>query len=94
MKMVRRAVALGGLLFAGSLLAEEIDVTRAVGKKPIDILLFNALPGSGKSETRKYLNSFPVKERRAKFGIGEMVEIDDFPYVFFMRCASEEFVKL
>jgi|SaaInlLV_10m_DNA_2_1039722.scaffolds.fasta_scaffold00046_19 hypothetical protein len=56
----------------------------------IKVLLFLALPGSGKSEVRTFLASLPQKERIKKFGIGETVEFDDFPYVFFMRRVSDE----
>jgi|GEM_PF-66277 hypothetical protein len=56
----------------------------------IKVLLFLALPASGKSEVRTFLASVPQEERTKKFGIGESVEFDDFPFVFFMRRVSDE----
>ena len=62
--------------------------------KPIDILLLTALPGSGKSEVRKYFSSLSPKECKEQFGIKETVQLDDFPYVHMMRRISEELNKL
>jgi hypothetical protein len=59
-------------------------------KKPIDILLLNALPGSGKSEVRRYLSSLDPAQCRQEFGIEATVQIDDFPYVYMMRRVSDE----
>ena len=58
--------------------------------KPIDVLLLTALPASGKSEVRKYLSNLSPEECRNNFGIGETVQIDDFPYVHIMRRVSDE----
>ncbi|MCK4517379.1 hypothetical protein KAT92_01265, partial [Candidatus Babeliales bacterium] len=60
----------------------------------IDVLLLTALPGSGKSEIRCYLSSLSPEECLKKFGIGETVAIDDFPYVYVMRCISDKLVDL
>jgi hypothetical protein len=67
---------------------------KTASKKPIPVLILIALPGSGKSEIRKYLNSIPLEKRIEEFHVGTMAELDDFPYVFFMRRASEEAIKL
>ncbi|MGM0440792.1 MAG: hypothetical protein ACQEP8_06770 [Chlamydiota bacterium] len=56
----------------------------------IDVLLLTALPGSGKSEVRKYLSSLSPQECHEKFGIGETVQLDDYPYVHMMRRISDE----
>ncbi len=58
--------------------------------KHIDILLLNALPASGKSEARRYLASLSPQECHDQFGIGETVQLDDYPYVHMMRRTSEE----
>ena len=58
--------------------------------KHIDILLLCALPASGKSEARRYLASLSPEECHEQFGIGETVQLDDYPYVHMMRRTSEE----
>ncbi len=58
--------------------------------KHIDILLLNALPASGKSEARRYLASLSPEECHEHFGIGQTVQLDDYPYVHMMRRTSEE----
>jgi hypothetical protein len=63
-------------------------------KKPLDIVLLIALPASGKSEVRKYLEQMPVEKRIADFHMGETVQFDDFPYVHLMRCIDQELVKM
>lgn len=54
----------------------------------VDVLLLLALPASGKSELRRYLDSLPDDERREKYGLGRPVHLDDFPYVHLMRLLS------
>ena len=47
----------------------------------LPILVFCALPASGKSETRRYLKSLS-KEQTEKFHLGETsTQVDDYPYV-------------
>lgn len=53
--------------------------------KTLDTLLLLALPASGKSEVRRYLASLSMEECRRSFGLGPTVQLDDFPYVHFMR---------
>ena len=54
-------------------------------KKILPILMFSALPASGKSESRRYLHSL-TKEQTEKFHLGETdTQVDDYPYVDAMR---------
>ena len=62
--------------------------------KPLDIVLLIALPASGKSEVRKYLEQMPVEKRVADFHISDTIQFDDFPYVHLMRCIDEELIKI
>lgn len=48
------------------------------------ILLLLALPASGKSELRSFLSGLSPAER-ASLGLGPMVQLDDYPYVHWMR---------
>ncbi len=51
----------------------------------LPILMFCALPASGKSESRRYLKSL-TKEENAKFHLGETsTQVDDYPYVDGMK---------
>ena len=59
----------------------------------IDILLLLALPASGKSEIRRYLDSLDT-DGLELLGIGPTVQIDDFPYVHLMRRLSQEAIGL
>ena len=54
----------------------------------IDILLLLALPASGKSEIRRYLDHLGA--RRSDLHLGPTVQLDDYPYVHVMRRISEE----
>ncbi|NPV55081.1 MAG: hypothetical protein HPY76_00205 [Anaerolineae bacterium] len=47
-----------------------------------DTLLLIARPAAGKSEIIDYLKNTPPAERSARFHIGELVEIDDFPMLW------------
>ncbi len=47
-----------------------------------DILILNGRPASGKSETIDFLKKTSAEERREKFHIGSMDEIDDFPMLW------------
>ena len=58
--------------------------------KHIDVLLLCALPASGKSEARRYLASLSAAECERQFGIGQTVQLDDYPYVHMMRRVSQE----
>lgn len=56
----------------------------------LDTVLLLALPASGKSEVRKYLDWLPPDECRRDFHMGPTVQLDDFPYVHMMRRIDDE----
>lgn len=62
--------------------------------KTIDTVLLTALPASGKSEVRKYLDSLSAAECASQFKIGHTVQLDDYPYVHLMRRIDDERVVL
>ena len=55
----------------------------------LDTLLLLALPASGKSELRRYLDHLSPEIRRDQCHLGELAQLDDFPYVHFMRMVDE-----
>ena len=60
----------------------------------LDTVLLLALPASGKSEVRRYLHLLPPEACRRDFHMAPTVQLDDFPYVHFMRRVDETLVKL
>ncbi len=52
------------------------------------VVLLTALPASGKSELRKFLANVEPKQLEKDFHIGRNLQLDDFPYVNFMRCVD------
>ena len=56
----------------------------------LDILLLLALPASGKSELRRYLESLDPVTARSDLNIGTTVQLDDYPYVHMMRRIAAE----
>ena len=58
--------------------------------RTIDTLLLLALPASGKSEVRKYMDSLPPERCREDLCLGPTVQLDDFPYVHLMHRVDEE----
>lgn len=62
--------------------------------KVLDTVLLLALPASGKSEVRKYLALQAPEKCRDDFGLGETVQLDDFPYVHLMRRVDDELAAL
>ena len=55
----------------------------------LDTVLLLALPASGKSEVRRYLDHVDPKIRCDQFHMGPTVQLDDFPYVHLMMCIDE-----
>jgi len=61
--------------------------------RQIEILLLLALPASGKSEVRRYLDGLTPEQCRDDFHMGPTVQLDDYPYVHMMRRVSQELRK-
>lgn len=62
--------------------------------KILDTVLLLALPASGKSEVRRYLELMPDNVRRRDFHMGDSVQLDDYPYVHMMRRIDDELESL
>lgn len=60
----------------------------------ISTLIMAALPASGKSEIEKYMASLDPAVRGDELHLGELIYLDDYPYVEFMRFVDEAAVKL
>ena len=54
-------------------------------KKIFKTILLFALPASGKSEVRNFMTNMDPDRLRDDFHIGANLQLDDFPYVHFMR---------
>ena len=62
--------------------------------KTLETILLLALPASGKSEVRRYLELMPKDARLKDFHMGDSVQLDDFPYVHMMRRIDDEAAAL
>jgi hypothetical protein len=60
----------------------------------LDTVLLLALPASGKSEVRRYLDLLAPEECRRDFHMGQTAQLDDFPYVHLMRRIDDELEAL
>ncbi|MEL7591040.1 MAG: hypothetical protein AAGU17_07060 [Anaerolineaceae bacterium] len=47
-----------------------------------EILVLNARPAAGKSEVIDYLKKTPLQQREARYRVGKLEEIDDFPMLW------------
>ena len=65
-----------------------------MSKKVFKTVLLVALPASGKSEVRHFMANIEPERLENEFHIGDNLQLDDFPYVHFMRCIDDEMVKL
>jgi hypothetical protein len=61
--------------------------------KLLDTVLLLALPASGKSEVRKYLDGISADVCKQDFHMGATVQLDDYPYVHFMHRIDDELAK-
>ena len=57
-------------------------------------VLLLALPASGKSEVRNFMANMEADRLEQDFHIGANLQLDDFPYVHFMRRIDEELEAL
>ncbi len=64
---------------------EELEMAET-----LDTVLLLALPASGKSEVRRYLDLLSPEECGRDFHMGPTVQLDDFPYVHIMRRIDDE----
>jgi hypothetical protein len=62
--------------------------------KILETVLLFALPASGKSEVRKYLELLDPTVAASEFHLGSTVQLDDFPYVHLMRRVAETLGEL
>lgn len=65
-----------------------------MSKKVFKTILLIALPASGKSEVRHFMANIDPKRLEEEFHVGDNLQLDDFPYVHFMRCIDGEMEKL
>ena len=62
--------------------------------KVFDTLILLALPASGKSEVRKFMRHGSDEQSVEQYHLGKTVQLDDFPYVHFMRVIDEALEEL
>ena len=63
-------------------------------KKLLDTVLLLALPASGKSEVRRFMEHLTRKQCENDMHMGETLQLDDYPYVHFMHRIDDELSKL
>ncbi len=61
-----------------------------MAKEILDTVLLLALPASGKSEVRRYIEHLTPEKRQSDFHMGPDVQLDDYPYVHLMRRIDDE----
>lgn len=62
--------------------------------KIFDSVILIALPASGKSEVRRYIEHLPPDRRGEDLRMGPSVQLDDYPYVHLMRRIDDELAAL
>ena len=65
-----------------------------MNKQVFDVVLLNALPASGKSELRKFMNENDPDQMINDFHIGKNLQLDDFPYVWLMRQVDKKLAAM
>lgn len=73
------------LIFRSKLLYSACAIVKITASPMSDIfhtIILTARPAAGKSEVIDFLKKLPATERRSRFHCGEIVEIDDFPYIW------------
>ena len=63
-------------------------------KNTLDVVLILALPASGKSEVRKFLRAQDPTTLNFAFHIGHTIDLDDYPYVAFMRAIDNALAEM
>ncbi|MCA9726218.1 MAG: hypothetical protein KC729_00940 [Candidatus Eisenbacteria bacterium] len=58
--------------------------------KTLDTVLLFALPASGKSEVRTYLDGLSAETCESEMHLGATLQLDDYPYVHFMHRIDDE----
>ena len=56
----------------------------------LDTILLFALPASGKSEVRTYMDGLPPEQCQEQMHMGQTLQLDDYPYVHFMHRIDDE----
>jgi len=70
-------------------------VENLLSRSPIfDVLLLLALPASGKSEVRRFMRHGSEDNCVEKYHLGDTVQLDDFPYIHFMRVCDDGLAEL
>jgi hypothetical protein len=59
----------------------------------LDTVLLFALPASGKSEVRAYLDQLSSEQCETEMHIGKTLQLDDYPYVHLMHRIDDELMK-
>lgn len=62
--------------------------------KLLDTVLLLALPASGKSEVRRFMEHLTPAQCRKDMHMGPTLQLDDYPYVHFMHRIDDELEKL
>lgn len=60
----------------------------------LDSVVLIALPASGKSEVRRYIDHLSPDRRASELRMGPSVQLDDYPYVHLMRRIDDEVAAL